>query len=328
MSQPPYPGQPYNGEPSSGQPYQGQPPYQPHPGQPGADPAQQYPPTQPYPSSGQPDYGQQPAYGQQPGYGQQPPPAYGQGEYGQQPPAYGQPAYGQQPGYGAPLPPPKKKSKVLPIVLTSVAIVLVLCVGGVVALYMIGKNEVDKVNNAAGDATRAPTATAPATPATPDETEPATPSTTVQIVEPKTLGGRDKLTDAQFAAIARQLKNGLSTVPGATGTVGALYGDPADQDIVIVAAAEAPITNPQRELDSTFYGAGVGGLKIDNIQTAPTGALGGAAKCGRSETSNIPMAICTWADKGSVGMFIWYYKSVAKAKSEFPKLRAQVEKVS
>ena len=321
MSQPPYPGQPYPGEPSSGQPYQGQPPYQPYPGQPGGDPAQpQYPPTQPYPSSGQPSYG--PEYAP-PGYGQQPPPGYGQAYPGQEQPGYGQqppPGYGQS-GFPPPTP-PKKKSKVLPIVLTSVAIVLVLCVGGVVALYMIGKNEVDKVDDAVRDVT--PTSTA--APATPDETE--EPATTVQIVEPKTLGGRDKLTDAQFTAVTDQLKQGLSTVPGATSTVGALYGDPADQDIVIVAAAEAPITNPQRELDSTFYGAGVGGLKIDNIQTAPTGALGGAAKCGRSETSNIPMAICTWADKGSVGMFIWYYKSVSKAKAEFPKLRAQVEKVS
>jgi len=300
MSQPPYPGQPYPGEPTSGQPNQGQPsfpgqpPYQgqppdqgqspwqpPYPGQPAPEPPPAYPPTSAYqPTSGQPDYAQ--------------------------------PQYGA-PGYGFPPPQPPKKSKVLPIVLISVAIVLVLCVGGVVALYLVGKNQVDNLDDALdGIASSAPTSA-------PDTTD-------VKIAEPVTLGGRKKLTSAQFAGIAEQLKGGLATVPGATNTVGALYGDVATQDIVILAAAEAPIKDPKAELESTFYGAGIGGLKIDNITTAPTGTLGGAAKCGSSETSGINMAICTWADEGSVGMFIWFDESVSKAKTEFPKLRAQVEK--
>jgi len=326
MSQPPYPGQPYPGEPSSGQPNQGQPPYQPYPGQSPQEPPA-YPPTTAYPSSGQPDYGQPtppPQYGQpQPQYGQ-PQPQYGQGDYNQQPQYGAQPGFGQQPGgYGTP-PPPKKKSKVLPIVLISVAIVLVLCVGGVAALYMVGKNAADDVTDAVNNL---PTSTSTAAPTDEPTTAPTTQAAAnVTITEPATLGGRKKLTSAQFAAIAEQLKGGLETVPGATNTVGALYGDVGDQDIVIVAAAEAPIKNPKAELEQTFYGAGIGGLKIDNITTAPTGKLGGAAKCGSSETSGVDMAICTWADEGSVGMFIWFDEPVSKAKTEFPKLRAEVEK--
>jgi hypothetical protein len=350
MSQPPQP--PYNGQPSSGQPYSGQPnsgqpqygqpqyPGQPnsgqpqygqpqYPGQPNPDvptsvPPQppSYPPTQSYPASGQPDYGQQP-----PPFGQQPP-QFGQPEYGQQPPPgqYGQPEYGQQPGFPPPTP-PKKKSKVLPIVLTSVAIVLVLCIGGVVGLYMIGKNKVDDVNDRLADATAAPTA--PATgQATTDPTDPPKAASTVKIAEPTTLGGRPKLTDPQFADVAKELKNSLGSVPTATNSVGSLYGTVEKQDIVILAAAEAPIDNPKKELDQTFLGAGIGGLKVSNISDAPVGSLGGSAKCGSAETSGIDMAICAWADEGSLGMFIWYFKSVSKAKAEFPKLRAQVEKKS
>jgi hypothetical protein len=325
MSQPPYPGPPNPSDPFSGPPNSGQPPYSGQPYQP------EYPPTTPYPSSGQPDYGQQPSYGQQPPPQQ---PQYGQQQPGYQPPGYGQqppqqPPYGApQPGYGQPsygAPQPPKKSRTLPIILVSVAIVLVLCVGGVTALYMVGKNKVDDVNNAINDlATTAPTFPTTDEPTTAPTTE--APTTTVTISEPTTLGGRKKLTSAQFKALADQLKSGLETVPGATNTVGALYGDVQDQDIVIVAAAEAPVKNPKTELDQTFYGAGIGGLKIDNITTAPTGTLGGVAKCGSSETSGIDMAICTWADEGSVGMFIWYFSSVSSAKAEFPKLRAQVEK--
>ncbi|MEU4241416.1 hypothetical protein [Actinoplanes sp. NPDC026619] len=347
MSQPPQPpnygqpssGQPYNGQPSSGQPYQGgqqpQPPQYGQPqygqpqygqpqygGQPNPDvptsvpPQPSYPPTQSYPTSGQPDYGQQP-----PAYGQPQQPAYGQGEYGQQPPQYGTPGQFGQPGFPPPTP-PKKKSKALPIVLVSVAIVLVLCIGGVVAVFMVGKDKVDDINDQLADATANPTATAGST------TGPTKAASTIKIVEPATLGGRPKLTDPQFAAVAKELKDGLASVPSATNTVGSLYGTVEKQDIVIVVAAEAPIDDPATELNQTFMGAGVGGLKITNISDAPTGSLGGTAKCGSAETSGINMAICSWADDGSLGMVMWYFKSVSKAKVEFPKLRAQIEKKS
>ncbi|WP_127506710.1 hypothetical protein [Actinoplanes solisilvae] len=273
MSQPPYPGPPYPDDPTAGQPYPGAP---------------EPPPTAAYPPPGQPGYGQptQPVHGD-----------------------YTPPQYGAAPGYGTPPPQPPQKSRTVPIVLLSIAIVLVLCVGGVAAILIIGKNEADKEDRATAGTSAAPA-----------------PVSTVTLTEPATLGGREKLTSPSFAALAEQLKSGLASTPNATKTIGAIYGDVAAQDIVILSAAEAPIRDPQGELESTFYGAGIGGLKIDNITTASTGALGGAAKCGSSATSGIEMAICTWADEGSKGMFMWFDVSVAKAKAEFPKLRAEVEK--
>jgi hypothetical protein len=353
--QPPYSGQPYNGQPSSGQPYQGgqyggqqypgqQPPYsgQPNPDVPTSVPPS-YPPTTAYPSSGQPQPGEYgtPQYGQ-PQSGQ--PGEYGTPQYGQpqsgQPGEYGTPQYGQQPygqsygqygtqpdyaqqGYGQPgFPPatPPKKSKALPIILTVIGIVLVLCIGGSVAIFLVAKNKADDLNDQITSGNQTPT-----TSTTQGTAEPTQKASTIKIVEPKTLGGRPKLTDAQFADVADELQSSLKAVPGATNSVGALYGTVAKQDIVIVAAAEAPISDPATELSQTFYGAGIGGLKIENIASAPTGALGGAAKCGSAEASGVDMAICSWADDGSLGMMIWYFKSVSKAKAEFPKLRAQVE---
>jgi hypothetical protein len=323
MSQPPYSGPPY-GEPSSGQPYPGQqPPY----GQP------------PY---GQPQYGQ-PPYGQQypgqpnpdvpptqayppPDYGQQPPPEYGQQPYGQ----YGQPEYGQQPygqpGYPPPIP-PAPKSRTLPIVLTIIGIVLVLCVGGGTAVALVVKNQ-DKKNAADTSATTAPTQTTDEP--TPDQTDQTTPpaTTKVTIAAPKTLGGRPKLNDDALAGVTDALKTALGQVPGATNSVGALYGTISKQDIVVLAAAEATVDDPPTMLDLLFSGASSGAGKVSNVTSAPTGSLGGAAKCGTATDSGTNMALCTWADSGSIGMLIWYDKSVAKAKAEFPRLRAQVEKHS
>ncbi|BCJ54915.1 hypothetical protein Asp14428_63900 [Actinoplanes sp. NBRC 14428] len=334
MSQPPYPGPPYPEQPS-GQPYQqpgpgygGPPGYPsaPYQGQPNPDvPASVPPGYPPQPTYGQPEYTQV-DYGQagytQPGY-QQPgaQPGYQQSGYEQPgpPPGYQQPGY-PQPGYpqsGPPMtggypPPPKPKSRAVPITLVSIAVFLVLCVGGGTAVYLAGRNAADDV--VVTDPTTTPTRTAP--------------RGVITVVEPRILGGRPKLTDAQFAGAAEQLKRGLAKVPGASRTVSGLYGTPADQNIVIVAAAAAEVSDPRRELDGIFLGVGVGGLEITGLTTAPPGPLGGYAKCGRGEAGGAPLIMCGWADEGSVGWLLWYYESMSDAKAELATLRGQVEKKS
>jgi hypothetical protein len=351
MSQPPYSGPPYPDQPSSGQPYPGQPssgqPYQGGQQYPGQQyPGQQYPgqqyPEQPYPQqapNGQPYPPQQPSYPGQaypaqgyPGqaYPGQPnpdvptsvPPQPGY------PAAYGQPDYVQEPGYGmigAPPPAPPKKSKAVPIILVSLAVLLVLCLGGAAVIFFAARDSADDITEAAESAAT-PEPTAPTAPPTTEDV-PA-PAGTITIVEPKTLGGRPKLTDPQFADVAKELQAGLADVPGATNTVGALYGTPSKQDIVVVAGVEAPVDNPTQELNGTFLGAGVGGLKVTGITPVEPGPLGGVAKCGKSKESGVDMVLCGWADDGSVGWIIWYFKSVGKAKAEFPQLRGQIEKSS
>ena len=343
MSQPPYPGQPYPEQPASGQPYQQPHGGQPAPGQPGSpyqgQPNPDVPPSVPPGYPPQPPYGQ-PGYPQsdptrveygQPGYPQSGPPAAGYPQSG--PPAAGYPQSGVPMAAGYP-PAPAPKSRALPITLVSIAVFLVLCVGGGTAVYLAGRNTADDV---AARPTGFPTTGSTATPeqtATAEPTEEPTeeptaePTATITVVEPKTLGGRPKLTDPQFAGAVEELQEGLKEVPDATETVGALYGSPAKQSIVIVAAAAAEISNPKRELDGTFLGAGVGGLKLSGITSISPGPLGGAAKCGRGEAGGAPLIMCGWADEGSVGWVIWYFKSMSSAKAEFPQLRAQVEKKS
>jgi hypothetical protein len=336
----PYPQQPYPQQPYPGQPYSGQP----NPDVPTSVPPG-YPPTQPF---GQPDYGQQPQYGQpqygQPDYGQN---QYGSPDYGQQPqyaqpqygqPDYGQPDYGQQGygqadygqqgyaagGYPPPIAPPKK-NRTLPIILLSVALVLVLCVGGVVAVVLVADNA-GKKDKVTASGTTAPAAS---TDSTGEPSAPATKNTAaITVVEPKTLGGRPKLTDSQYAGAAEQLKSSLALVPGSTKTVGAIYGSAAKRNVVAVAATAAPIDAPSDSIDQLFYNAGSGGLKISGITAAPTGSLGGSAKCGNTTISGIRTAVCSWADDGSLGLIVWYFKSASKIKAEFPTVRAQVEKKS
>lgn len=328
MSQPPYPGppDPWSGQPSSGQPYSGQP----------APNPQQYPPTQPYQPPQQPYPGAQQPYPdpQQPYPGaQQPYPGpQQQGAYVPPPaPDYGPPTpdYGQQqqqyaqPGYPV-MTPPKAKSRALPITLVSIAVFLVLCVGGTTAVVLVARNTADSVTEAVDDYTPPPL----------PSIEPLDPTTeppaekTITIVEPRTLGGRPKLTDDQFKDIADQLKSDLADIPNARNTVGALYGRVDKQDIVVIAGVEADVDNPTQELNGTFLGAGVGGLKVTGITSIEPGPLGGVAKCGKANASGTNMVLCAWADDGSVGWIIWYFKTITKAKAEFAKLRGEIEKSS
>jgi hypothetical protein len=106
-----------------------------------------YPEQPPQPGAPQQPYGQPPAqapYGQPPPYNQPPP-------YGQQPP-YGPPQpppFGQQPGY--PLPPPKKSNRGVVIAIVSIVGVLaLLCVAGIVGVFVYVNNSNDAVSTDSG----------------------------------------------------------------------------------------------------------------------------------------------------------------------------------
>jgi hypothetical protein len=272
------------------------------------------PPSQPYPGEpypGQPDPNQPNPYpgGQQGPGGYPPPPAFPPpaGEFppppGNYPPPGGQPGGYPQPGdpayAGAGFPPPqKKKSKALKIVLISLAVLLVLCIGGGTAIYFATKDTVEGVLDASK----------------------------ISVVEPATLGGRPKLTDPQFAGAIATLKSELAKAPNTTSTVGALYGDPAKQDLVMIAGASAPLLNPEKQLDDTLKGASSGGLTLTDIAPIEPGPLGGTAKCGNGKTSGIDLAVCAWADNGSVGMIAIYWKKVDDIKGDFAALRGEIEK--
>jgi hypothetical protein len=230
--------------------------------------------------------------------------------------------YAQAPQYGFP-PPPPPKSKTTPIVIGVVALVLVLCVGVVTSLVLIGKNAVDDEKNAVDAAGTSGTRTESTSEPSVAPTTTA-PRATIKITEPAKLGGRPKLTDADFASLTEELRDSLADEYGGS-SVGAFYGDLYDEDVVIAIAVETAVPLPQVALAGTFAGIGSGGLKVTGLTEAGTGKLGGVAKCGDADAEGVDVAVCSWADEGSIGMIMWYFKKARQVKTEFPKLRAQIE---
>lgn len=259
------------------------------------------PPYQPYPGQPGPE---QPGGGYQPpaapgSYppGSYPPPAPGAGGYPPPGPGSYPPPGGPAPQYGMG-PAPKKNNSALKIVLIVVGVVALLCVGGIgVAVYK-GKETVKQVVDAAK----------------------------ISVVEPETLGGRAKATDPALQSSVDGLDSEMSKIPGATGSVGAIYGDAKEQDIVMVAATSSINGSAQSRYDEFTQGLGQGGIKLDNLADTDPGPLGGIAKCGDSDTSGVPMAVCVWSDNGSVGMIAMLFKGKDDLEKEFIAMRGQIEK--
>ncbi|MEV1330558.1 hypothetical protein AB0J20_13385 [Micromonospora costi] len=306
-----YPGQQGGGYPGQQGGYPGQ--QGGYPGQQGGYPGQQggHPGQQGYPGQQGGGYP-----GQQSGYpGQQQPAGY---PVPQQPGGY--PGSQQQPGDYPPVPqsggfpppqsgqpfgdpvaaPPPKKSKAGRIVLIVVAAVLVLCLGGGAAIWFAVKDEVGEGVDAAR----------------------------TRVEAPATLAGRPKITDPGLQALTDQMVSQMKkTAQGETGTVGAFYGDPAKQDLVVAIAISGLMADPTRELDQTV-GELAKELGVGEMASVEPGPLGGEARCGDGKAEDAPMAVCAWADRGSVGVIMVYFKSAEEIQADFVTMRGEIEKRS
>ncbi|MFU8850666.1 hypothetical protein ACNAW0_06740 [Micromonospora sp. SL1-18] len=260
------------------------------------------PPSSPYPGSNPPPQQQPGGYQppQQPQYGGDYPPAPQQpGGFPQAPQQPGGYPEAGQPGFGAPAgPPPKKKSSVGKILLIILAVVVVLCVGGGTAIYFATKDTVKEVVGA----------------------------TKTRLVEPETLGGRPKVDEPELKSAADEMKTVLKdSVPGSTSVIGGIYGDPTKQDLVMVAGVSGLLADPKKELDDASNGMG-SELGVKEFKTVDAGPLGGEAKCGDGDAGGVPVGVCVWADRGSLGMVIIYFKSAAELQPQFVAIRGEVEK--
>ncbi|MFC7545548.1 hypothetical protein [Plantactinospora sp. GCM10030261] len=304
MTQPPYP-------PSSGQPQGG--PYQPpqYPSDQYGGGPQYGGGNQPYggaPQQGGPQYGggNQP-YGAGPDgqpYGGDQRPGDPAQSYGNAGPAYGPPGPGGTgaPGGGPGAPEqPKKKSKAGKIVLFVLIGLLVVCGGGGAAIYFAVKDDVENVVEAA--------------------------KTTVTA--PDTLAGRPKSTDPDLVKAAQDTEASINKdVTGATGTVAAFYGDPEEENLLMIAAVSGRVPDPDKQVERDIEDAGTQGMAITDVKSVDPGPLGGVAKCGDSKLEGIQLGVCIWADAGSSGMVVTYGKTADQAATEFVQIRGEIEKRS
>ncbi|MFD6566363.1 hypothetical protein [Micromonospora profundi] len=235
---------------------------------------------------------QQPAPQCQPG----PPQSFGPAPQGFGPAQPGQP-------YGYPniaVGPPPKRSNVGTIVVIALAAVLVLCLGGAAVTWFVARD-------GAGDAGEVVEASR------------------TEVVAPDTLAGRPKYTEPDLRNVVDATVNSIRpSVQNETGAVGEFYGEPILRDFIQVAAVSGLVADPQKKLDDGV--SWLPQLALTGLTATEPGPLGGDARCGNGWTNGVPIGVCLWADGGSVGVVVMYYRSAEQVIAEFVGIRGQIEK--
>jgi hypothetical protein len=235
-----------------------------------------------------------------PGWPQAPPPGWPQAP----PPGWPQPApqpswdQPQQqpwpPTYPASAPPPKKSRTGLIILIIPIAVLVLVGLG--VAAYVWSADRIQAART--------------------------------WVEAPTSLVGRPKITEPQLVAMVDQLAAQVrQRLPNATSTAVGLYGEPAELDVVVLAAVAGRVADPAKQLTQTFEGVSTAGLSASGITSVDPGPLGGEARCGTVSAGPVSIVLCAWADPGSLGIVGYYFQQdVDEVAAEFVRARGEVEK--
>ncbi|WP_117214961.1 hypothetical protein [Allorhizocola rhizosphaerae] len=87
----------------------------------------------------------------------------------------------------------------------------------------------------------------------------------------------------------------------------AVYSDPTNDPgkSIMLFGGTTLLLSPERELDAVLKLTEDAGDRIHGLQSVDPGPLGGVMKCGSTGTEASPMAVCGWADHGSIALALF-----------------------
>ncbi|NUT22841.1 MAG: hypothetical protein HOV77_27045 [Hamadaea sp.] len=135
------------------------------------------------------------------------------------------------------------------------------------------------------------------------------------VSAPDTIAGFPRSTSPELKSIGDQMDSDLKQGAGFSTTAAGVYHKESDaqQKIVMIFAGTKLILRPQAQLNSAYGAIESGGLPITGRKAVPAGSLGGRAECATSVTGGVKLAICGWADHGSLGMVMFFDRSTTEA---------------
>jgi hypothetical protein len=143
---------------------------------------------------------------------------------------------------------------------------------------------------------------------------------------PDTVAGLHRDTNADAAQTADYLRDAIAANASLSGAVGAVYTDPASQDrSVLLFGGTGSIDSPGTRLDAAFTLLDDRSGSVSNIREVPAGPLGGKLKCGTSNGDGAPIAVCGWADDGSLVLAMFPGRSLDQAAELMRQFRTAME---
>jgi hypothetical protein len=106
--------------------------------------------------------------------------------------------------------------------------------------------------------------------------------------------------------------------------VAAGYQDGAAPDMAVIFLGGTRLQlRPERELDAWFEGYRAGSGDLTGLAAVDPGPLGGHAKCGTSVLEGLEMAVCGWADYGSLGIGLFPNRTTDEGADLLRSMRAE-----
>jgi len=111
---------------------------------------------------------------------------------------------------------------------------------------------------------------------------------------------------------ADYLTTALAAEVDLTETVGAVYTDSGSNDRgVLFFGGTALIWTPERDLDTAFKLISDDQGAVTGLHDVEAGTLGGTMKCGTTKSEDGDIAVCGWADHGSLALAMFPNRSEA-----------------
>jgi hypothetical protein len=127
--------------------------------------------------------------------------------------------------------------------------------------------------------------------------------------------------DSEYAVTtAESLRTALTAEVDLDEAVGAVYTDPASKDrSVLFFGGTTLFWTPADDLDTAFDLFKDAAGAVTGLAEVPAGALGGTMKCGTAASPDGDIAVCGWADHGSLALAMFPNRTAAESA---PLLRA------
>jgi hypothetical protein len=121
------------------------------------------------------------------------------------------------------------------------------------------------------------------------------------LAAPSQVAGLRLDTSSDGKDTAEYLRTALSAEVDLDDAVGAVYKGGDKQDVLFLGGT-ALIWTPSDDLKTAFGLISDKQGSVTDLHSVPAGKLGGTMKCGTTKTDDGPMAVCGWADHGSLAL--------------------------
>jgi len=108
--------------------------------------------------------------------------------------------------------------------------------------------------------------------------------------------------------------------------IGAVYTDPADANrSVLLFGGTTLLWSPEHDLDTLLELVGDDSDAISDVTEVSAGAYGGVMKCGKTTAEGVNMAVCGWADHGSIAIALFPGRSIGESAMLLRDIRDDVQ---